>query len=234
MRATSPGLVLSFNLLLMVSCMPAAMDGEGPDPARPDRGSGGKTGAAAGSGGTRGSSGGASGEASGGSSGAGSGGDRAGGSGNTGGTGVSSGGRSGQSSGGGAGGSAPAGSGGGGGTNPNGRPDGAPGDVGTTMSPDAASAGPTFAKVWTDLLMPTCGTPACHGRKGPPDGIDMQTQMAAYTTLMAKAITKGDPVKSKIVMLIEAKKMPPGGKPTVSAPQISDLKAWITAGARND
>jgi hypothetical protein len=229
MRATSPGLVLSFNLLLMVSCMPAAVDGEGPDPARPDRGSGGKTSAPAGSGGTRGGSGGASGESSGGASGAGSGG-----SGNTG---VSSGGRPGQSSSGGAGGSAPAGSGGGGGTNPNGRPDGAPGDVadgGTMMGPDAAPAGPTFAKVWTDLLMPTCGTPACHGRKGPPDGIDMQTQMAAYTTLMAKAITKGDPVKSKIVMLIESRKMPPGGKPMVSAPQISDLKAWITAGARND
>jgi hypothetical protein len=237
MRAQFPGLVLSFNLMLMAaSCTPAAMDGA-PDPDRSERGSGGKSQARGGSGGEASGS-----EASGGSRGDGSGGDRAGGSGDTGGAGSGGAGAGqpdagsgGRGASGGAGGSAAAGSGGAGGGTTNGRPDGAAADATAVTGDDAAVAGPTFTKLWTELLLPTCGTAACHGRKGPPDGIDMHTQMTAYATLLAKAaIVKGNPARSKIVTLIETKKMPPGGKPTVSAQQIADLKAWITAGAVDD
>jgi hypothetical protein len=238
MRAKFPGLVLSFNLMLMAASCTPAMDGGAPDPDRSERGSGGKSQAQGGSGG------GSGGEASGGSRGEGSGGDRAGGSGNTGGAGAGSGGAGagqpdagsgGRGASGGSGGSAVAGSGGAGGGTTTGRPDGAVADATAMTGDDAAAAGPTFTKLWTELLLPTCGTAACHGRKGPPDGIDMHTQMTAYATLLAKAaIVKGNPVRSKIVTLIETKKMPPGGKPTVSAQQIADLKAWITAGALDD
>ena len=111
--------------------------------------------------------------------------------------------------------------------------DAAPRDLAGEAAPDAVSV-PTFTKIWTSLLMPSCATAACHARKDPPDGIDMHTPATAYATLLAKAINKTDPAKSKVVTLIETKKMPPGGKPTVPPADLADLKAWIAAGDKND
>jgi hypothetical protein len=220
MRAASRVPALFLSGLLFSACVPAPSDNSAPDPVRV--GSGGSAGRAAnGSGGqsASGSTGGS--PAPGGSGGVGAGGSPAGSGGAAGGSGGASAGSGGSSSSGGSNGSIDA--------NPG--PKEAGGGDTTAPDNDASVAGVTFTKVWTGLLMPTCATAACHAKKSPPDGIDMNTQMAAYRTLLAKAVVKNDPGKSKMVALIEAKKMPPGGKPAVTEAQIADLKAWITAGA---
>ena len=228
MRAGSRVRALLLGGLLAVACAPATTEDPAPDPAR--EGSGGRSGTGGrpggGSGGPSPAPGGNGGSNAPGSGGAGGGSD------GTGGAQAGSGGVP-AANGGGSGG-APAANGGAGGSFPPGGKDGSAGDVSPSPGGDASGEGPsapTFTTIWTELLMPTCGTGACHARKAPPQGIDMHTAMLAYKSLLAKVVVKNEPGKSKLVALIEAKKMPPGGKPAVSVAQLADLKAWISAGA---
>lgn len=219
--------MLLSGLLSLGACTPAPTDSPAPASERNQGGSGGRAsskGGASGSGGVSGSGG--SSATSGGSTGNGQGTGGAGGS-NAGGS--SAGGNN-------AGGSNAAGTGGassgtGGASNsaPDARADSAP-DV-TPPQQDTAPAAPTFTQLYTEVFMPTCALTACHGKANPPDGVDMRSKMAAFATLTAKAINQADPAKSKLVTLLEGKRMPPPPRTPVPVPRIADLKAWLTAGA---
>jgi hypothetical protein len=106
-------------------------------------------------------------------------------------------------------------------------------ETGPAPAVDPLPAGPTFSKIFAEVLQPSCALAACHARANPPDGIDMKSKMAAYASLTGKAITKGNP-RSKLVTLLESRRMPPPPRAAVPAAKIAEIKAWIVAGAPND
>lgn len=89
----------------------------------------------------------------------------------------------------------------------------------------------SFSKKLAPWLVSSCGR--CH-----VDGSRGNFNMATFTALMngsdaGKVVFPGDPVGSRLVEVIESGDMPRGGG-RISAEQLTDLKTWITEGAKFD
>ena len=221
------------SALMIGACVPAPMDAEPTNVARTG-GSSGSSGGSSGSssGGSSGSSSGGSTGSSGGSSGSAKGGSSGGDGGSTGSSGGSSGSAKGGSSGstGGASGGGKGGSTGSTGGSSGGTPDG-----GGMAGGDAV----TFTMVYEGVIMKSCLP--CHGTNPAQHKMmDFKDKAAALASLKGAAgmIKAGDAMGSKLITQITSQggKPPamPKGKPALSMGDVDKVKAWITAGAKDD
>jgi hypothetical protein len=104
----------------------------------------------------------------------------------------------------------------------------------------AAGAAPTFTQLYAEIFgtgpsaPSSCAGGACHN-PGQLAGLDVRTRAVAFTTLSLR-VRPGDPDGSPLVRRLEtagATRMPLGRAP-LSAEQMSRVRAWIKAGAKND
>ncbi len=118
------------------------------------------------------------------------------------------------------------------------------GDTGKTA--DSAPA-TTLSKSVQPILTASCAGAQCHGATPPKAGLNL-TSGKAHAALVGvaskqcstlKLVQASDASKSYLVQKIEGsggcfkmKKMPIGG--SLTAAQVSTIKAWITAGAKNN
>ena len=116
-----------------------------------------------------------------------------------------------------------------------------------TTTKDAG--GPSFTKDVMPAFETSCTQTACHGSKEsnlniyiPPDpAVAYPELLKTSPTTGMKFIAPGDPDHSYVVIKIEGKQtmgtaMPPPdtGLPPISSTALASLRAWITAGAKND
>jgi hypothetical protein len=237
-HATLAALFLG-SALTLAACAPAPMDagnGGGSSGGSSGSNSGGSSGGSNSGGSSGGSnSGGSSGGSnSGGSSGSSNSGGSSGSSNSGGSSGSSSGGSSGGSKSGGSSGSSSGGSSGSSSGGSSGSSSG--GSSGMADAGPPAAGGQTFTDLYTSVLKPNC-TP-CHDVAH--DKIIMKDKAMAFATLTGTAgiVMAGMPDKSKLVTEIT----PQGGKPPampkmktpLSMADVDKVKAWITAGAKDD
>jgi hypothetical protein len=139
-------------------------------------------------------------------------------------------------------------------------PQGDTGTADTTMPDGPASDGPssdtttatdgstaTFSAGVQPIFSASCAGASCHAGAAPKAGLSLSSG-SAYAQLVGaaslqcntlKRVEPGAPDQSYLVQKIEGagscftgQKMPVGG--SLSAAQISTIKGWITAGAKND
>jgi hypothetical protein len=121
----------------------------------------------------------------------------------------------------------------------------APKDTGTTTKPDAKpatdtkpppAAAPTFTELYTTLFDnksygSNCTGSSCHA-PGKQKGLDYSSKSVGYTTTM-KFVVAGKPDSSLLVSVLTSGSMPQG-RPKISAADLARVRAWVTAGAKND
>ncbi|MEZ6096311.1 MAG: c-type cytochrome domain-containing protein [Pirellulaceae bacterium] len=93
--------------------------------------------------------------------------------------------------------------------------------------PDIASGGLSFQTDVAPILVGKCG--GCHVR-GSRGGFGMANFAALIQSGM---VEPGDPVSSRLIQVIDSGEMPQGGG-TVTNDELTTLRSWITAGAKND
>ena len=112
-----------------------------------------------------------------------------------------------------------------------------------TMTPDGSSSAGFGATVWPIFKAAGCTGSYCHG--GTAGGLSMSSESVAYSNLVGTKATgcstldrvkASDVAGSYLIQKLEGKgscftggKMPVGG--TLTAAQLSTVKAWVTAGA---
>ena len=93
---------------------------------------------------------------------------------------------------------------------------------------------PTFTNVYANTLKMDCGSArgACHSASGEAN-LSFATEDAAYTNLLAKYVTAGDPACSELIVrtadLGEDYAMPQGD--ALAASERCALQQWVRAGA---
>jgi mono/diheme cytochrome c family protein len=104
--------------------------------------------------------------------------------------------------------------------------------AGDVVQKSAKPVAASFAADVTPILKASCAK--CHGNAG---GVSLES----YAAVMAgakggKIVVPGDPDASELVKVIDGRdtpRMPMGADPLLAA-QISAIRAWIAAGAKND
>ena len=85
----------------------------------------------------------------------------------------------------------------------------------------------TFSSINTSILQPKCTS--CHSGSGASGGIDL----SSYSSVIAAAVTAGNPSTSKLYTATSGGLMPPGGS-QLSSTSLQAISDWITAGAANN
>lgn len=105
---------------------------------------------------------------------------------------------------------------------------------GTTGSGGSTGAGgaaaPTFTQIYQTILSVSCGGGSCHS-PGTQGGVSFASQSSAYSAVKSR-VAAGNASGSSFYSTVNGGRMPPGGK--LPAAQLSQIAAWINAGAMNN
>lgn len=107
---------------------------------------------------------------------------------------------------------------------------GTTGSGGTTGAGGAGGSAPTFTQIYQTILTVSCSGSACHN-PGSQKGVSFASQSSAYSAVKSR-VTVGNGTGSSFYKLVNGGGMPPGGK--LSSSQLSEIAAWINAGALNN
>ena len=107
--------------------------------------------------------------------------------------------------------------------------------VGTESAPTPPGA-PTFTELYGTLFAnksfaSNCTGSSCHA-PGKQKGLDFSSKTVGYATVM-KFVIAGKPDSSKLVSVLTSGSMP-DLRPKFSSANLAKVRAWITAGAKND
>ena len=95
----------------------------------------------------------------------------------------------------------------------------------TGSTPAATTpAAPTFTELQSSIFNVYCT--GCH------NGTDGMTNFSKYSGVAAQ-VTAGDASNSALYTMVSSGQMPQGG-PTLPSNLVSQVQAWINAGAKND
>jgi hypothetical protein len=90
-----------------------------------------------------------------------------------------------------------------------------------------------FSRDILPVLVSKCATSGCHDQISHREGY----VFSSYSTVMT-AVSPGNPADSKLYKVIKAAsgedKMPPSGRPQLTAAEIDSISAWISYGAPNE
>ena len=103
-----------------------------------------------------------------------------------------------------------------------------PGTTGRVCSPDSVY----FSNTIYPLISSTCAMAGCHDSKTHADGVDLTT----YDKIM-RYVSPGNATGSKLykeIVKTGSERMPPPPMSPWTTDQISQLKIWITQGAKNN
>lgn len=95
---------------------------------------------------------------------------------------------------------------------------------------------PTFASIYAEILVPSCGGIGCHDQDPVSGFVDLRTELAAYTTLASKVIA-GDPDGSTLVRRLRPATCEapcttmPLDRPLLSEDDVGRIRQWILDGA---
>ncbi len=103
-----------------------------------------------------------------------------------------------------------------------------PGGGGSTGAGGAAA--PTFTQIYKTILSVSCAGSQCHS-PGTQGRVSFASQSSAYSALKSRVVA-GNASGSSFYTLVNGGRMPPGNK--LPAAQISQIAAWINAGALNN
>lgn len=94
-----------------------------------------------------------------------------------------------------------------------------------------ASAAPTFTQLYQTVFAVSCAGTQCHN-PGAHSGISVASESAAYGSLSSR-VTPGNVSASSLYTIVKSGRMPPTD-PKLTSAQLSEIAAWISAGAPND
>jgi hypothetical protein len=109
-------------------------------------------------------------------------------------------------------------------------------DAATSSPAPTTPAAPTFTDLYSTIFASTsnpsnCTGSSCHA-PGKQKGLDYSTKAVGFTTTM-KFVVAGAPDSSSLVSVLTSGSMPQG-RPKISAADLARVRAWVTAGAKND
>ncbi len=99
-----------------------------------------------------------------------------------------------------------------------------------SSGPDAGAV-PTFSAIYQGILLVSCSGSQCHN-PGSRHGVSFASQSSAYPAVFSR-VMPGNANGSSLYGLLSAGVMPPSDRKLAPA-QLSEIAAWIDAGASND